>query len=182
MRLGGRDLRQLRLASLRDGIGLVTQDVQIFHASLRDNLTFFDQDVDDTRLTETLSALGLRDWLGRLPGGLDTAISPGSLSGGEAQLIAFTRVFLKDPGLLILDEPSSRLDGATEALLQRAMEQLLAGRTAIIIAHRLETLSRVDDILVLDDGLALERGMATALLGDPGSHYAAYHRSGQEAL
>jgi ABC-type multidrug transport system fused ATPase/permease subunit len=180
--LGGRDIRRLRLASLRGGIGLVTQDVQIFHASLRDNLTFFDEDVDDGRLVATLSALGLRDWLCRLPDGLDTAISPGSLSGGEAQLIAFTRVFLKDPGLLILDEPSSRLDGATEALLQRAMEQLLAGRTAIIIAHRLETLSRVDDILVLDDGLALEQGMATALLGDPGSLYAAYHRSGQEAL
>jgi ABC-type multidrug transport system fused ATPase/permease subunit len=182
VRLGGRDIRSLRLASLRSGVGLVTQDVQIFHASLRDNLTFFDEDVDDGRLLETLSALGLRDWMSRLPDGLDTAISPDSLSGGEAQLIAFTRVFLKDPGLLILDEPSSRLDGATEALLQRAMEQLLAGRTAIIIAHRLDTLSCVDDILVLDDGLALERGMATALLGDPGSLYAAYHRSGQEAL
>ena len=182
VRLGGRDIRRLRLASLRGGIGLVTQDVQIFHASLRDNLTFFDEDVDDGRLVETLSALGLRDWLRRLPGGLDTAISPDSLSGGEAQLIAFTRVFLKDPGLLILDEPSSRLDGATETLLQRALEQLLAGRTAIIIAHRLETLSRVDDILVLDDGLALEQGMAAALLGDPRSLYAAYHRSGQEAL
>jgi ATP-binding cassette, subfamily B, bacterial len=182
VRVGGRDVRDLRLASLRSGIGLVTQDVQIFHASLRDNLTFFDEGVDDGHLVETLSALGLRDWLGRLPDGLDTAISPGSMSGGEAQLIAFTRVFLKDPGLLILDEPSSRLDGATEALLQRALEQLLAGRTAIIIAHRLETLSCVDDILVLDDGLALERGMATALLGDPGSLYAAYHRSGKEAL
>jgi len=182
VRLGGRDIRSLRLASVRAGIGLVTQDVQIFHASLRDNLTFFDQDVDDERLVATLSALGLRDWLGRLPDGLDTAISQDSLSGGEAQLIAFTRVFLKDPGLIILDEPSSRLDGATEALLQRALEQLLTGRTAIIIAHRLETLRCADDILVLDDGLALERGMASALLGDPGSRYAAYHRSGQEAL
>ena len=182
VRVGGHDIRRLRLASLRGGIGLVTQDVQIFHASLRDNLTFFDEEVDDGRLVATLSALGLRDWLSRLPGGLDTAISPGSLSGGEAQLIAFTRVFLKDPGLIILDEPSSRLDGATEALLQRALEQLLAGRTAIVIAHRLETLGCVDDILMLDDGLALEQGMATALLGDPGSLYAAYHRSGQEAL
>jgi ATP-binding cassette, subfamily B, bacterial len=182
VRLGGRDLRHLRLASVRAGIGLVTQDVQIFHASLRDNLTFFDEDVNDEHLVATLSALGLRDWLRRLPDGLDTAISPDSLSGGEAQLIAFTRVFLKDPGLIVLDEPSSRLDGATEALLQRALEQLLTGRTAIIIAHRLQTLRCVDDILVLDDGLALERGMASALLRDPGSLYAAYHRSGQEAL
>jgi ATP-binding cassette, subfamily B, bacterial len=182
VRLGGRDLRRLRLASLRAGIGLVTQDVQLFHASLRDNLTFFDTGIDDERLVATLSALGLRDWLGRLPDGLDTAISPDSLSGGEAQLVAFTRVFLKDPGLIILDEPSSRLDGATEALLQGALEQLLTGRTAIIIAHRLETLRCADDILVLDHGLALESGMASALLGDPGSRYAAYHRSGQEAL
>jgi ATP-binding cassette, subfamily B, bacterial len=182
VRLGGQDVRRLRLDSLRTGIGLVTQDVQLFHASLRDNLTFYDEDVDDGRLVASLAALGLRDWLGRLPDGLDTAISPSSMSGGEAQLIAFTRVFLKDPGLIILDEPSSRLDGATEALLEQALEQLLTGRTAIIIAHRLETLRCADDILVLDDGLALERGMASALLGDPGSLYAAYHRSGLEAL
>ena len=99
---------------------------------------------------------------------------------GQAQLLAFARVFLKDPGLVILDEPSSRLDPATEALLERAVDKLLTGRTAIIIAHRLETVRRADDILVLKDGRILEHGPRTALLRDPESHFARLLRAGNQ--
>jgi ATP-binding cassette subfamily B protein/ATP-binding cassette subfamily C protein len=179
VRVAGRDIRDIRLTSLRERIGLVTQDVHIFSATLRDNLTFFDSAVEDARLIAVLERLGLVDWLARLPGGLDATISAESVSAGEAQLIAFARVFLKEPGLLILDEPSSRLDAATEALLERAVDVLLEGRTAIIIAHRLSTMRRADEVLVIDDGEVLERGGTTHLLDDPESRFAALHRAGE---
>src|SRR5690606_32542581 len=117
----------------------VTQDVQLFRGTLRDNLTFFDSGVPADRIVEVVHEMGLGDWLERQEEGLDTIIDSGgrNLSAGEAQLIAFARVFLKDPGLVVLDEPSSRLDPASERLLEVAVERLLHGRTAIIIAHRL---------------------------------------------
>ena len=119
--LGGVDLRSSRLSDVRRRVGLVTQDVQIFHASVRDNVTFFDKDVSDTRIEEVLDELGLRGWFSSLPKGLDTILNMDGtgLSAGEAQLLAMSRVFLRDPGLVILDEASSRLDPATESLLER---------------------------------------------------------------
>ena len=98
MRLGGVELRAARLKDLRGRVGLVTQDVQIFEATLRDNITFFDTSIADEQVLAALDALGLNTWLARLPGGLDTPIAAGSLSAGEAQLIAFARVFIKNPG------------------------------------------------------------------------------------
>lgn len=151
VRLGGVDLREARLAGLRNRVGLVTQEVQIFAATLRENLTFFDPAVPAERLVAVLEEVGLGPWLQRLPQGLETPLTPSALSAGEAQLLAFARVFLKDPGLVILDEASSRLDPATEALLERAVDRLLAGRTAIIIAHRLHTVARADQILRLEE-------------------------------
>jgi ABC-type multidrug transport system fused ATPase/permease subunit len=182
VRVGEVDLRDARLASLRENIGLVTQDVHIFDASVRDNLTFFDETVPDRRLTEVLAVLGRAEWLDGLPDGLDTTISAGSLSAGEAQLVAFARVFLKDPGLVILDEASSRLDGATEQLMDRAMDGLLGNRTAIIIAHRLETMWRADDVLMIEDGRVVEHDTAASLLSDGDSRFAMLHRVGDARL
>ena len=116
--VNGVDLRQAETASLRARIGMVTQDVQLFRASLRDNLTFFDPNVPDQTLLDTLEALGLSPWLERLPQGLDTPIAGGTLSAGEAQIVALARVFLQDPDLVILDEAASRLDPATEDGMQ----------------------------------------------------------------
>jgi ABC-type multidrug transport system fused ATPase/permease subunit len=178
VRLGGVDLRAARLKDLRNRVGLVTQDAQIFEATLRDNITFFDTSIADERVLAALDALGLAAWLARLPARLDTPIAAGSLSAGEAQLIAFARVFIKDPGLVILDEASSRLDPATEALLERAIDQLLAGRTAIVIAHRLATLDRADDILVLEAGQIVEYGARGALVADARSRFAELRRIG----
>lgn len=158
VRLGGIDLRALRLADLRSRVGLVTQEVQLFEASLRENLTFFDPTVPDETLREVLHRLGLQEWLERQPQGLETPISPSALSAGEAQLLAFARVFLRDPGLVILDEASSRLDPATEALLDQAMHHLLEGRTAIIIAHRTATLQQVDQVMVMEKGVLSHAG------------------------
>ncbi len=150
---------------------MVTQDVQLFRASVRDNLTFFDPSIDDERLHDVLTDLGLDSWLNALPDGLDTQLEAGGagLSAGQAQLLAFTRIFLKDPGLVILDEASSRLDPATEQLIERAVDRLLADRTGIIIAHRLATVHRADDILILDGGRVVEHGPRAELAADPGS-------------
>lgn len=175
VRVGGTDLREVQLAALRAQVGLVTQDVQLFNASVRDNLTLFGAvDADDARLIEVLDSLGLGGWRRALPDALDTPLGPGGagLSAGEAQLLAFARVFLRDPGLVILDEAASRVDPATEARIERALDTLLAGRTAIIIAHRLATVGRADEILVLEQGRIAEHGARPALAADPRSRFA----------
>lgn len=170
------------LAAWRARIGLVTQEVQLVEATLRDNLTFFDPTVSDEQLRHVLEQLGLDKWLARLPAGLDTPIASSTLSAGEAQLVAFARLFLKDPGLVILDEASSRLDPATEALLEEALHRLLAGRTAIIIAHQLATVERVDDILILADGAVQEFGERATLAANPESVYTKLKQTGIEKV
>ena len=177
IRLGGEDgvdLRQLPLAQVRQQVGLVTQHVQLFHATLRDNLTFWNPAISDEQLYRALDELGLLGWLKSLPAGLETVLTAGggNLSAGEAQLIAFARIFLRDPALVILDEASSRLDPVTEARLAGAIERLLAGRTAIIIAHRLATVQQVDEILILDNGRLVEQGRRAELAQNPASRFA----------
>jgi ATP-binding cassette subfamily B protein len=184
VRLGGLDLRELHLSGLRRHVGVVTQDVQLFRASVRDNLTFFDRSFPDERLLGALEEMGLGPWLRSLPSGLDTRLAAGgdALSAGEAQLLAFTRVLLRDPGLVILDEASSRLDPATERRTQLAIERLLAGRTAIIIAHKLATVRHVDEIMILDGGRIAEHGPREALAADPNSRFAGLLRLGLEEV
>lgn len=176
IKLGGDgvEIRQLPLRELRSHVGMVTQEVQLFHATVRDNLTFFDETIADKTLWAVADHLGLADWLRALPAKLDTMLgsSGHGLSAGQAQLVAFLRIGLQDPGLVILDEPSSRLDPLTERLLDRAIGRLLAERTGIIIAHRLETVARVDKILVLAEGRMVEYGERAALMAEKGSHYA----------
>ncbi len=175
-----RDLRDLSQRDLRQRVALVTQEVQIFNASLRHNLTLFDDSVDEARLVDALAQVGLGDWLAGLPDGLSTKLSSGGLSAGEAQLLALTRLFLRDPGLVVLDEASSRLDPATEAAIEQALDKLLAGRTAIIIAHRLSTVQRADEILILEDGQIAEHGDRVALSADGSSRFAGLLRTGLE--
>ncbi len=181
--LDGVDLRQARLADLRGAIGMVTQEVQLFHASARDNLTLFDGRIPDDRVYQVIGELGLGRWLGGLPDGLDTLLSgDAGLSAGEAQLLALARVFLQNPRLVIMDEASSRLDPATEAQLEQAVDRLLQGRTAIVIAHRLNTLRRVDHVLVLDEGRLVEYGARERLAAEPGSAFHQLLRVGLEVL
>jgi len=174
VRLGGVDLRHARLAEVRRRVGMVTQEVQLFAASVRDNVTMFDPTVSDERAAQALDEVGLGAWYRALPRGLDDELGAesGGLSAGEAQLLAFARVFLKDPDVVILDEASSRLDPATERLLQQATERLLHGRTAIIVAHRLATVERADRIMVLDAGRIVEHDAREILAADPASRFA----------
>ncbi|MFS0836917.1 ABC transporter ATP-binding protein [Paenibacillus sp. 1P03SA] len=171
--LGGTDIRRVKLSALRERVGIVTQDVQIFKGTVRDNLAFFNSSIPDGKIVSLLTDLSLDGWYRALPQGLDTQLEAGGggLSAGEAQLLAFARVFLKDPGLIILDEASSRLDPATEDKLDLAVRKLLRGRTAILIAHRLSTLRHVDRIMVMDGGRIAENGLQGNLLEDPDSRY-----------
>jgi ABC-type multidrug transport system fused ATPase/permease subunit len=184
IRVGGVPVQDAHLHDLRRHIGMVTQDVQLFHASVRDNLTFFDRSIPDERILAALDDLGLTAWCRSLPMGLDTELgSDGEgLSAGEAQLLAFTRVFLADPGLVILDEASSRLDPATEQLIERAVSKLLAGRTGIVIAHRLGTIQRADEILILEHGCMLEHSDRASLASDPASRFYQLLQTGLEGI
>jgi ABC-type multidrug transport system fused ATPase/permease subunit len=184
IKINGVDVRDLRLESLRRDIAIVTQDVQLFKASIRDNLTFFDRSISDDKIIATLEELELGDWYRNLPEGLNSELETGSrsLSAGEAQLLAFTRVFLRNPGLIILDEASSRLDPATEVKLEHAMDKLLKGRTAIIIAHKLDTLHRADDILILEKGGILEYDSRVKLASVPSSQFYQLLRTGMEEV
>ena len=182
--LGGVDSRQPAIKALRERVAIVTQDVQLFQASVRDNLTFFDHSIDDARIHAVIEALELSDWYEGLPDGLDTKLETGGrgLSAGEAQLLAFTRVFLRDPGLVILDEASSRLDPATEQLIERAVDRLLHNRTAIMIAHRLGTVQRADEIMILHDGQIVEYGERERLAADPASRFYNLLQTGMEEV
>jgi ATP-binding cassette, subfamily B, bacterial len=182
--LDGLDVREASLQALRTRAAIVTQDVQLFQASLRDNLTFFDRGISDERIESALDALELGDWYRSLPQGLDTPVDAGgrSLSGGEAQLLAFTRVFLRDPGLVILDEASSRLDPVTEGRIERAIDKLLQDRTAIIIAHRLGTLQRAGEVMILEEGRVCEHGERALLAADPASRYYSLLQAGMEEV
>jgi len=182
--INGNDIRNASLAVLRRNIAIVTQDVQLFRASVRENLTFFDRSISDESILSTLEELELGDWFRSLPNGLDTKLDTGnrSLSAGEAQLLAFTRVFLRNPGLVILDEASSRLDPATEQRLERAIDKLLQNRSAIIIAHRLGTVHRADDILILEHGQVSEYGDRKELAADMTSRFYQLLQTGLEEV
>jgi len=178
------DLRNAHLDTLRRSVAIVTQDVQLFRASIRDNLTFFDRSISDEQILATLEEMELGDWYRSLPKGLDTELDTGSrsLSAGEAQLLAFTRIFLRNPGLVILDEASSRLDPATEARLERAIDKLLQNRTAIIIAHRLHTVQRADEIMILENGEVSEYGDRKHLAADANSRFHQLLQTGLEEV
>jgi ATP-binding cassette subfamily B protein len=165
-------------------VGIVTQEIQLFQASVRDNLTLFDTTVSDAQIEAAIEAMGMGDWLASLSEGLDTELASGGkgLSAGEAQLLALARIFMQDPALVVLDEASSRLDPATEAMLERAIDTLIEGRTAIVIAHRLRTVQRADEILILENGAICEQGARVDLARDPASRFYSLLQTGLEEV
>jgi ATP-binding cassette, subfamily B, bacterial len=177
-------LPTLRLADICQRIGLITQDVAIFGATLRDNLTLFDPSVPDDRLCHVLAEVGLSRWLDQLPDGLDTRLESGGvgLSAGQAQLIACARILLRDPAIVVLDEASARLDPATERHLHDAFARMLEGRTGVMIAHRVDTLHLADHILVLEHGRVVEHGERDDLEADPGSRFSRLLATAEGAL
>lgn len=169
---GDHQIRNIDIKNLRKSIAYITQDVQFFSGTIRDNMTFFNENIDDNTLHDAIESMGIKAWFSKFPEGLDTMIGTGGmgLSAGEAQLLAFVRVFLTDPAVIILDEVSSRLDPETERQLQDTILKLMEGRIGIIIAHKLWTLNHVDEILVLENGAVVEQGSRKVLL-DEDSHF-----------
>ena len=184
VRVGGEDIRRMPVTQLRQHISMVTQDVRLFHGTVRDNLTFFDETIPDGRLLEVIDELRMRPWLESLPEGLDTRLlSEGGLSAGEAQLLAFARVFLKGSRVLILDEASSRLDRSTEQMIERAVDRLVQDRTVIVIAHHLATVRRCDEIVILEHGRIVEHGEREGLAADGTTRFHRLLQTGlEEAL
>jgi ABC-type multidrug transport system fused ATPase/permease subunit len=178
------NLQSIPLAYLRDQIGMVTQTIELFHASVRDNLTFFDTAIPDEKILSVIRELGLSRWFHSLGAGLDTILESGGsgLSAGEAQLLAFARIFLKDPGMIVLDEASSRLDPVTEHLIEKAVDRLTQDRTALIIAHRLKTVQRADKIMILEKGKIVEFGGREQLARDPESRFSQLLQTGMDEV
>jgi ATP-binding cassette, subfamily B, bacterial len=175
--IDGVDVRRIRLASLGEVVGVVTQETYLFHASVRDNLTYARPDATQEELERATRAAAIHDRITELPDGYDTIVGERGykLSGGEKQRIAIARVLLKDPRILILDEATSALDTVSERLIQAAFERLMEGRTTIAIAHRLSTILRADQILVYDRGRIVERGTHGELLRRGGLYARLYH-------
>lgn len=181
---GDNPIKSISMKSLREKVVYVTQDIQLFNASVRDNLTFFNKDIKDEDILMIIEEIGLSAWYKSLPAGLDSRIEPvmTGLSAGEAQLLALVRAFLKKPSLIILDEASSRLDNATEGLVQSAIKRVLEGKTGIIIAHRLATVQCADDIMILENGVIKEYNARETLEKDVGSYYNSLLRRGVEEV
>jgi subfamily B ATP-binding cassette protein MsbA len=168
--LDGIDLRDVTLASLRARIGLVTQDVVLFDDTVRRNVAYGRPGVAETDVRDALAAANALAFVDALPDGLDTRVGEGGarLSGGQRQRLAIARALLKDPPILVLDEATSALDAESERAVQEALERLMAGRTVLVIAHRLSTVRRADQLAVLDAGRVVERGRHADLLAAGG--------------
>lgn len=174
--IDGVDLRQIKLDSLGEIIGVVTQETYLVHDTIRENLRYGKPEASDEELVAAARAAAIHNHIAALPDGYDTIVGERGykLSGGEKQRIAIARAILKDPRILILDEATSSLDTQSERLIQAALEPLMQGRTTFAIAHRLSTILRADQILVLDRGRIVERGVHEALL-EKGGEYASLY-------
>ena len=180
--LDGRDLRSLTVESLGALVGMVTQEPYLFHDTVRANLRYAAPDAADERIQDACRAANIHDFISALPAGYDTVVGERGyrLSGGEKQRLAIARVILKDPRVLILDEATSHLDTHAEALIQEALARVVAGRTAMIVAHRLSTIMAADLILVFDRGRIVERGTHAQLLAAGGLYHRLYELLGKD--
>lgn len=171
--IDGQDIRDVTQASLRKNIGFVQQDVFMFDASIRENLRYGNSEATDEQMIEALEYANLGDFMKTLPDGLDTQVGEHGtrLSGGQKQRISIARVFLKNPPILIFDEATSSLDNESEKLIQDAFKKLSAGRTSLVIAHRLTTVKDADKIIVIDKGSVVESGTHEELLAKKGVYY-----------
>ncbi|SFP96615.1 ATP-binding cassette, subfamily B [Actinomadura madurae] len=178
VRIGGADVRDVTLESLRAEVGVVSQDAHLFHDSIRENMRYARPDATDEEILAALDAAQIGDLVGAMPEGLDTVVGDRGyrLSGGEKQRLSIARLLLKAPSVVVLDEATAHLDSESEAAVQRALRTALAGRTSLVIAHRLSTIREADQILVIEEGRVAERGRHEELLLE-GGLYAELYRT-----
>jgi ATP-binding cassette subfamily B protein len=178
VKLNGINLRQATMQSVRDVVGVVTQDPHLFHDTLRANLMYARHDATEAEVMAALHQAQIGHLVADLPDGLDTVIGERGyrLSGGEKQRVALARLMLKAPDIVVLDEATAHLDSESEAAVQRALRETLHGRTSLVIAHRLSTVREADELLVIDGGRIVERGTHASLLAD-GGLYAELYRT-----
>jgi ATP-binding cassette subfamily B protein len=176
--IDGLDIRQYSIKSLRENIGVVTQDSHMFHDSIYANLLYADSNVSKDEIENACRAAQIWNFIEGLPNGLDTVVGERGhrLSGGEKQRLAIARLLLKKPSLVILDEATAHLDSENEALVQAALKEVLKNRTSIVIAHRLSTIVNADQILVIDSGSIVERGTHEELVNKKGLYFDLYER------
>ena len=176
VKLSGVDVRHATMSSIRDVVGVVTQDPHLFHDTLRANLMYARPEATEAEVFGALEQAQIGHIVADLPDGLDTVIGERGyrLSGGEKQRVALARLLLKAPDIVVLDEATAHLDSESEAAVQRALRQTLAGRTSLVIAHRLSTVREADELLVIDDGRIVERGTHTSLLAENGLYAELY--------
>jgi ATP-binding cassette, subfamily B, bacterial len=178
VRVGGVDVRKATLASLRDAIGVVSQDAHLFHDTIRANLLYARPEATEQELWAAVEGARIATLIQSLPEGLDTVVGDRGyrMSGGEKQRLAIARVLLKAPGIVILDEATAHLDSESEVAVQHALDAALTGRTSLVIAHRLSTIRSADQILVIEAGRVVESGTHEQLLAH-GGRYADLYRT-----
>jgi ATP-binding cassette subfamily B protein len=182
VRIDGQDIRSVTQASLHGVVGLVPQDVVLFNDTIRYNIGYGAPEATQEELNEAARRAQLLDFIEALPQGWETRVGERGLklSGGEKQRVGIARVIVKDPPILILDEATSSLDSRTEAEVQNALEEAAKGRTTVVVAHRLSTIAGADQIIVLKDGVVVERGRHADLVARGGEYAELWRRQAEE--